>query len=58
MVGSTFPYSEFLPPEGKARGVQIDIDARMLRIRYPTEVNGSRDSSIERHPIPCRLTNA
>ncbi len=39
MVGSSFPYSEFLPEEGKARGVQIDIDGRMLGIRYPMEVN-------------------
>ncbi|MBC5825302.1 MAG: thiamine pyrophosphate-requiring protein [Candidatus Eremiobacteraeota bacterium] len=39
MVGTTFPYAEFLPKEGKARGVQIDIDPRMLGIRYPTEVN-------------------
>ena len=33
MVGSNFPYSEFLPEEGQARGVQIDIDGRMLGIR-------------------------
>ena len=38
MVGSSFPYSEFLPEEGSARGVQIDIDGRMLNIRYPMEV--------------------
>ncbi len=38
MVGSSFPYSEYLPPEGQARGVQIDIDGRMLSIRYPMEV--------------------
>ncbi len=38
MVGSSFPYSEFLPREGQARGVQIDIDGRMLSIRYPMEV--------------------
>ncbi len=38
MVGSGFPYSEFLPPEGQARGVQIDISAGMLSIRYPMEV--------------------
>jgi len=38
MVGSGFPYSEFLPEEGKARGVQIDISAGMLSIRYPMEV--------------------
>ena len=45
MVGSSFPYSEFLPTEGKARGVQIDIDARMLSIRYPMEVNLVGDSA-------------
>jgi pyruvate dehydrogenase (quinone) len=39
MVGSGFPYSEFLPAEGQARGVQIDIDARMLSLRYPMEMN-------------------
>lgn len=39
MVGSSFPYSEFLPKEGKARGVQIDIDPKMLSIRYPMEIN-------------------
>jgi pyruvate dehydrogenase (quinone) len=38
MVGSSFPYSEFLPKVGQARGVQIDIDGRMLAIRYPMEV--------------------
>jgi pyruvate dehydrogenase (quinone) len=39
MVGSGFPYSEFLPKEGQARGVQIDIDGRMLSLRYPMECN-------------------
>jgi pyruvate dehydrogenase (quinone) len=38
MVGSSFPYSEWLPKEGQARGVQIDVDGRMLGIRYPMEV--------------------
>lgn len=45
MVGSSFPYSEFLPPEGKARGVQIDVDGRMLGIRYPMELNLIGDSA-------------
>jgi pyruvate dehydrogenase (quinone) len=44
MVGSSFPYPEFLPEEGQARGVQIDIDGRMLSIRYPMEVNLVGDS--------------
>ncbi|VXB70266.1 thiamine pyrophosphate-requiring protein [Massilia sp. 9I] len=39
MVGSSFPYAEFLPPEGQARGVQVDIDGRMLSLRYPMEAN-------------------
>ncbi|MCA1827815.1 MAG: thiamine pyrophosphate-requiring protein [Myxococcales bacterium] len=38
MVGSSFPYSEFLPKEGQARGVQIDLAGGMLGIRYPMEV--------------------
>jgi pyruvate dehydrogenase (quinone) len=45
MVGTSFPYAEFLPEEGQARGVQIDIDGRMLGIRYPTEVNLIGDSA-------------
>jgi pyruvate dehydrogenase (quinone) len=45
MVGSSFPYSEFLPEEGKARGVQIDLDGKMLGIRYPMEVNLVGDSA-------------
>jgi pyruvate dehydrogenase (quinone) len=38
MVGSSFPYSQFLPNWKQARGVQIDIDARMIGIRFPMEV--------------------
>jgi pyruvate dehydrogenase (quinone) len=45
MVGTSFPYSEFLPREGQARAVQIDIDGRMLGLRYPTEVNLVGDSA-------------
>jgi pyruvate dehydrogenase (quinone) len=44
MVGTSFPYSEFLPKEGQARAVQIDIDGRMLGLRYPTEINLQGDS--------------
>jgi pyruvate dehydrogenase (quinone) len=45
MVGSSFPYSEFLPEEGNARGVQIDIDGRMIGIRYPMDVHLVGDSA-------------
>ena len=44
LVGTGFPYSEFLPEEGQARAVQIDIDPRMIGLRYPTEVNLVGDS--------------
>jgi len=44
MVGSSFPYAEFLPPEGSARGVQIDVDATMLGLRYPMDVNLAGDA--------------
>jgi pyruvate dehydrogenase (quinone) len=46
MVGSSFPYSEFLPEEGKARGVQIDLDGRMVGIRYPMEANLIGDAKL------------
>ena len=45
MIGSGFPYSEFLPKEGQARGVQIDIEPDMLSLRYPMEVNLVGDSA-------------
>jgi pyruvate dehydrogenase (quinone) len=39
IVGSNFPYTQFLPESGQARAVQIDIDGRFIGMRYPTEVN-------------------
>jgi pyruvate dehydrogenase (quinone) len=39
IVGSNFPYTQFLPEFGAARAVQIDIDGRFVGMRYPTEVN-------------------
>jgi pyruvate dehydrogenase (quinone) len=44
IIGSSFPYSEFLPKEGQAKAVQIDIDGRMLGLRYPTDINLQGDS--------------
>jgi pyruvate dehydrogenase (quinone) len=47
LVGTSFPYSEWLPEEGQARAVQIDIDGRLLGIRYaPTEVNLVGDAAV------------
>jgi len=45
MIGSGFPYSEFLPKDGQARGVQIDLSPDMLSLRYPMEVNLVGDAS-------------
>ncbi len=53
MIGSSFPYSEWLPEPGQARGVEIDIDGRMVGIRYPMEVNlvgDARDTLLELIP--------
>lgn len=44
MIGSGFPYAEFLPKEGQARGVQIDLQPDMLSLRYPMEVNLQGDA--------------
>lgn len=44
MIGSGFPYAEYLPEPGKVKGVQIDIDGKMLSLRYPMDVNLLGDS--------------
>ena len=38
MVGTSFPYIEFLPKPGQARGVQIELDPTRIGLRYPVEV--------------------
>jgi pyruvate dehydrogenase (quinone) len=45
MVGTGFPWSEFLPKDGAARAVQIDIEASMLSLRYPADVNLHGDAA-------------
>jgi pyruvate dehydrogenase (quinone) len=57
MVGSNLPYSQFLPEFGQARGVQIDIDAKMIGLRYPMEVNligDARETLSELLPLLAR----
>jgi pyruvate dehydrogenase (quinone) len=44
MVGTSFPYIEFLPKPGQARGVQIELDATRIGLRYPVEVGLVGDS--------------
>jgi pyruvate dehydrogenase (quinone) len=49
-IGSSFPYTQFLPDFGKARAVQIDIDPHMIGMRYPYEVNlvGDAKATLQR----------
>jgi pyruvate dehydrogenase (quinone) len=57
MIGSSFPYSEWLPKPGQARGVQIDLDATRLGIRYPMDVNlcgDARETLQELLPLLAR----
>jgi len=44
MVGTSFPYIEFLPKPGQARAVQIDLDPTRIGLRYPVEVGLVGDS--------------
>src|SRR5438874_3316234 len=44
MVGSSFPYLEYMPKPGQARGVQIDLDPKRIGLRYPVEVGLVGDS--------------
>jgi pyruvate dehydrogenase (quinone)/pyruvate oxidase len=44
MVGTSFPYIEFYPPPGQARGVQIELDPMRIGLRYPVEVGLVGDS--------------
>jgi pyruvate dehydrogenase (quinone) len=45
MIGTGFPWAEFLPKDEKVRAVQIDIDASMLSLRFPSEVNLHGDAA-------------
>jgi len=45
LIGTGFPWAEFLPKDGQSRAVQIDLDASMLGLRYPVEVNLHGDAT-------------
>jgi pyruvate dehydrogenase (quinone) len=45
MIGTTYPYAQFLPKEGQARGIQIDLDGKNLSMRFANEVNLIGDSA-------------
>jgi pyruvate dehydrogenase (quinone) len=46
MIGSSFPYGEFLPKDGQAKAVQIDLDPAMLSLRYPVDVALQGDATV------------
>jgi pyruvate dehydrogenase (quinone) len=57
MIGSGFPYAEYLPKEGHARGVQIDISPRMLSLRYPMDVGLHGDAAATLRALLPLLTH-
>jgi pyruvate dehydrogenase (quinone) len=56
MVGTSFPYIEFLPKPGQARGVQIELDPMRVGLRYPVEVGLVGDSARTLAGLLPRLT--
>jgi pyruvate dehydrogenase (quinone)/pyruvate oxidase len=56
MVGTSFPYIEFLPKPGQARGVQIELDPMRIGLRYPVEVGLVGDSRRSLDALRARLT--
>jgi pyruvate dehydrogenase (quinone) len=57
MIGTSFPYSEWLPEPGQARAVQIDIDGRLVGMRYPTEVDLVGDAAETLRALQPLLTH-
>ncbi|MGW5313016.1 thiamine pyrophosphate-requiring protein [Nocardia thailandica] len=56
IVGSNFPYTQFLPEPGSARGVQIDCDGTRIGMRYPTEVNLVGDAAATVAALTARIS--
>ncbi|BBZ49042.1 thiamine pyrophosphate-requiring protein [Mycobacterium heidelbergense] len=54
-VGSSFPYTQFLPEFGQCRAVQIDVDGRFIGMRYPYEVNVVADAKAALKALIPRL---
>ncbi len=57
IVGSNFPYAQFLPEPGQARGIQIDIDGSRIGMRYPTEVNLVGDAATTVAALTARVSD-
>ncbi len=54
-IGSSFPYAEFLPKEGQAKCVEIDLDGRMTGMRYPADVMLIGDAHDTLHELLPKL---
>ncbi|MEE3064321.1 MAG: thiamine pyrophosphate-requiring protein [Actinomycetota bacterium] len=54
-VGSSFPYTQFMPEFGQCRAVQIDVDGRLIGMRYPYEVNVVADAKSALQALIPRL---
>ena len=39
LLGTNYPYSQFLPETGQARAIQVDLKPEQMGLRYPTELN-------------------
>ena len=46
MIGTSFPYIDYLPKPGQARGIQIDIKSEKIGLRYPVEIGLVGDSKL------------
>jgi pyruvate dehydrogenase (quinone)/pyruvate oxidase len=58
IIGSSFPYMEFMPKPGQSRAVQIEIDPSRIGLRYPVEIGLVGDSkTILQHLIPLLQRN-
>ena len=56
IVGSTFPYIEYYPRPGQARGIQIDINAQRIGLRYPVEAGLVGDARESLRLLNARLS--
>ena len=55
MIGTSFPYIEFMPKPGQARGIQLDLDPAKIGLRYPVEVALVGDSKVSLQALIPRL---
>ena len=55
MIGTSFPYIEYMPKPGKARGIQIDLDPARIGLRFPVEVGLVGDSKAALQALIPRL---